>query len=637
MEGSPLNPSPDRVQDLAALAVLTLSLSTASPQESLESALDILRETTGAEAAELFLAEPGGRGMVLTCHRGLFPHAFFQITRFNPGEGFPGLVLAYQKPILARALPEDPRYLRTRVKEKGFHACLSVPLFSPGEIIGSLHVAFRHPDADLDRAFQFLSWASVPLATMLHAYLLHAREGVNAHGLDPDGDLEGGFHDMLGGILRRIVSMGGAQGGALHLLRSEGKGLAAHVREGPSTAFRCPVLEAEPFQGCPAIAGGRGVALYGPRKSWPLPCQHGRGLGTVSYCIPMLIGGEAIGLIQTIYQGGNLCPPTRELVVLEKAAEGTAGTIRDAWRYLEGWRRTKLQVHQWAQWETHPSSPKDLPSSPGIAQTQPGNGRGATQHLDIRCLGPFELFCRGALIPPDRVTRRKALTLLKALLTYNGRPVPKDTLIELLWPEVEPEAGGGRLRVVVHALRQLIEPPGLGGKWVFIQNEGDCYYFDTHAPCRIDVKEFRMLADLGQRAAAKGHAEAATHAYEAAVQLYRGDFLEDEPFTEWCWAEREHLRETCLDALKRLAALYAKAGERERSLRSLRHALRIDPLREEIHRELMRALWATGRRDEALRQYEVCRGLLKRELDVTPLPETHQLVQQIRTSPRPLA
>lgn len=61
MERKNLEPSPARAQELAALAALTLSLSAAAPQRSLESALDILRDATGAEAAELFLAEPAGR------------------------------------------------------------------------------------------------------------------------------------------------------------------------------------------------------------------------------------------------------------------------------------------------------------------------------------------------------------------------------------------------------------------------------------------------------------------------------------------------------------------------------------------------------------------------------------------------
>lgn len=124
--------------------------------------------------------------MVLTCHRGLFRQAFFQITRFNTGEGFPGLVLANQEPILTRALPEDLRYLRTRVKERGFRSYLA-PLCGPREVMGSLHAAFRRSDANLDRAFHLLSWAGVPLAMMLDSGFLHAREAVNAHGLEPGG------------------------------------------------------------------------------------------------------------------------------------------------------------------------------------------------------------------------------------------------------------------------------------------------------------------------------------------------------------------------------------------------------------------------------------------------------------------
>lgn len=624
-----------RVEDLAVLANFTLSLSGASLPRSQESALDILRETTGAEAAELFLAEPGGRGMVLTCHRGLFRQAFFQITRFNPGKGFPGQALVHPEPILTRALLEDPRYLRTRVKEKGFRACLFVPLRSPHEVIGSLGVTFRRPDADLDRAFHFLSWASVPLAMRLDSGLLHAREAVGAYGLEPGNDLEGGFNRMLGAILRQMVRQSDAKGGALHLLDLKGKGRAWRVSEGISSAFQCPLLESDNFQSCPAVAEGHGVALYGPRKSWLLPCQHCRGQGPVSYCIPMIIDGEAIGLIQVAYLGDSILPPTRDMVILEKVAEGAGRPIRDAWKYLEGRRCGELPYPQGLQRGTGLPFPSDRPAPARLAPSQPGAGGRAIPDLDIRCLGPLELYCRGSLIPLDQVTRRKALTLLKILLTYDGRPVPKDTLIELLWPETEPEAGAVRLRVVVHALRRLIEPPGLRGKWAFIRNEGDRYYFDAQAPCRVDVKEFRTQVGLGQRAETQGNSETAIHAYKAAVQLYRGDFLEDEPFADWCWTEREHIRETCLDALKRLADLCGKAGEWEQGLKHLRHALRIDPLREEVHRELMRALWTIGRRDGALRQYEVCRKLLERELDVTPLPETRQLVQQIRHSPRP--
>jgi len=137
---------------------------------------------------------------------------------------------------------------------------------------------------------------------------------------------------------------------------------------------------------------------------------------------------------------------------------------------------------------------------------------------------------------------------------------------------------------------------------------------------------------IGRKADVAGDARAAIGAYEAAVQLYRGDYLEDEAFTDWCWSEREHLRESCLDSLASLATHYARLGLLDRSIASYRQALRLDPAREQNHQGLIRALFASGRRDEALRQYHTCREVLRRELDIPPLPETESLYLKIRSS-----
>ena len=127
----------------------------------------------------------------------------------------------------------------------------------------------------------------------------------------------------------------------------------------------------------------------------------------------------------------------------------------------------------------------------------------------------------------------------------------------------------------------------------------------------------------------------AIESYEAAVNLYRGDLLEEDPYAEWCWGEREHLREVCLSVLGRLASFYLEQDAAEKSISAYKQALRIDPLREENHRGLMRALLAVGRRDEALREYHTCKDNLRRELEVEPLPETKQLYSLIRNSPAP--
>ncbi|HBY47526.1 MAG TPA: hypothetical protein DEG70_15000, partial [Chloroflexi bacterium] len=251
--------------------------------------------------------------------------------------------------------------------------------------------------------------------------------------------------------------------------------------------------------------------------------------------------------------------------------------------------------------------------------------------LRVRCFGRFEIERDGALVAPETFKRRKALTLLKILLTHADRPVSIETLTEWLWPESDPRAAANRLYVVVHALREAIEPAGAHGDWSFVRTNGDQYLFDT-SDCWVDLVEYRAALDAGRQAESAGEPERALAAYDAATRLYRGDLLEDDPFDEWCLMEREHLRETYLDALHGVAVLSRERGEIDRAIDAYRRVLQVDPLREESQRQLIETLSNAGRRAEALRQYEHLRALLRRELDITPMPETEDIVQRIRAA-----
>jgi len=59
------------------------------------------------------------------------------------------------------------------------------------------------------------------------------------------------------------------------------------------------------------------------------------------------------------------------------------------------------------------------------------------------------------------------------------------------------------------------------------------------------------------------------------------------------------------------------------------HVLRHDPLREHVHRQLMRCHYAMGNRPAAIRQFQRCVEILDRELDVPPMAETRVLFNRI--------
>jgi AAA ATPase domain/Bacterial transcriptional activator domain len=64
----------------------------------------------------------------------------------------------------------------------------------------------------------------------------------------------------------------------------------------------------------------------------------------------------------------------------------------------------------------------------------------------------------------------------------------------------------------------------------------------------------------------------------------------------------------------------------------LRDLLHQDPAREVAHRHLMRLYALMGTPDQAVRQFHLCENVMRRELDLTPQPETVSLYDEIVTS-----
>ena len=118
-----------------------------------------------------------------------------------------------------------------------------------------------------------------------------------------------------------------------------------------------------------------------------------------------------------------------------------------------------------------------------------------------------------------------------------------------------------------------------------------------------------------------------------AASLYQGDLLAglavaEPPFEEWLLAERERLRELALEALARLLAHHRAEGRPEAAVQTAVQLAALDPLQEAVHRTLMRLYVELGRRGAALRQYQHCVTVLRRELGVEPEEETKQLYQR---------
>jgi DNA-binding SARP family transcriptional activator len=240
--------------------------------------------------------------------------------------------------------------------------------------------------------------------------------------------------------------------------------------------------------------------------------------------------------------------------------------------------------------------------------------------LKVRLLGGFE--ARLASGAPLSLPTKKAQALLAYLGLRPGQSHPRDKLAALLWGEKSDEQARGGLRHVLVALRRALA----GAPPVALRIEGQTLALDP-VGVEVDVVSFERRI-----------AEGTPRALEDAAELYRGDLLLgfnlSEPlFEEWLVAERERLREMALDALARLLTEQTRAAATERAIQTAVRLLGLDPLQEAAHRTLMRLYARQGRRGAALKQYQVCVGVLQRELGTAPEAETKELYQDLLRRP----
>lgn len=246
--------------------------------------------------------------------------------------------------------------------------------------------------------------------------------------------------------------------------------------------------------------------------------------------------------------------------------------------------------------------------------------------LQIFTLGKFGLTANGQGIALEKWKRRQAETLLKLLVTHLDRPVHRERILDCLWPDVDEERGWGRLKVTMYYLRTQLRASGAAEDT--IQTVEGAYLLKRDAVW-TDAENFEKLVIEGRALQARGRTKEALRCYDEAQFLYRGDYLEQELYADWCAEERERLSEIYMEMLTRKAECHAQRGEFVESAQVCRKALVHDPCRESFHCSLMLNLVELGRADWAIAQFRHCKTVLAREFGVEPMPETQQLYQQI--------
>jgi len=212
------------------------------------------------------------------------------------------------------------------------------------------------------------------------------------------------------------------------------------------------------------------------------------------------------------------------------------------------------------------------------------------RQLEIRMLGRFEVLVDSHPVPTEAWLQRRAADLVKVLALARGHRIPRDEVLETLWPRLGTDAAAANLhKAASYARRALGERGAIVLRSGFVELAPD-------AEVTTDVERFGRGDD----------------------SAYGGELLPDDPYEDWVLAARARLPERRLQLLR-------EQGRWDEVLQD-------EPADEEAHRGLIRRHLASGDRLAAARQFRRLGDELAR-LGMEPSSETLALQRELARGP----
>jgi DNA-binding SARP family transcriptional activator len=240
-------------------------------------------------------------------------------------------------------------------------------------------------------------------------------------------------------------------------------------------------------------------------------------------------------------------------------------------------------------------------------------------------LGPLDLTVAG-----NRVLRwnsLKARTVFQYLVMQIGRPVRREALMELMWPDHSVGSARNNLNAALYSLRNTLDQRG--SRVPYILYKDGCYLPNPELMWWIDRTEFLSTLQRAEAARRAGQSGQAANAYLRAVHLYRGPLFEDDRDGDWYLPEQRRLKELYLQAVECLAEIHLEQRDLTAAVRFGQLALIADQCCEPAHRLLMRCYALQNQQQLVSRQYLLCSDALQDELGVSPGADTVQLFHSL--------
>lgn len=247
--------------------------------------------------------------------------------------------------------------------------------------------------------------------------------------------------------------------------------------------------------------------------------------------------------------------------------------------------------------------------------------------LRIETLGGFRVRLGERELEDKDWQRGKAKELFQLLVVKRQHLLPKEQLLSVLYPEADEKSAGRDFKVALNALNTALEPHRRArSNPFFVQRHGSSYGLNLASGFELDAVEFESLMKAGLEETDR---DKALTLLDKGLELYKGEYMPDRRYEDWCIEERERLTVLYLRGTERIAGLLVEAERYDKAIRRCEAIVAKDSCWEEAYRLLMLCHFRLGNRGQAVKWYRKCRQALESEMGVEPMPATQALFEEL--------
>ncbi|WWQ62479.1 AfsR/SARP family transcriptional regulator [Streptomyces sp. Q6] len=239
--------------------------------------------------------------------------------------------------------------------------------------------------------------------------------------------------------------------------------------------------------------------------------------------------------------------------------------------------------------------------------------------MEMRLMGPLSVSWNGRSDIPSARKPRKVLALL---LLNEGKPVTVNSLLTELWGDEPPRSALTTLQTYVLQLRKSLASMGecsvtdVSRRLLMTWPCG--YVFNVEENSRVDLREFRRIAAAGRAAELEGDIRGAVGHFRSALKLWRGPLLADIEHGPLLRSEAVRMEECRLGMIERCVEGDLRLGRHREAVSELSALVSQYPYHEDLHAQLMIALYRCGRRQDALAAFQRLRERMVDGLGLEP-------------------